>query len=312
MEPVMEDEGRLSICLDLPVRAFARWDGWLDGHALSDLGAALDSSGIGAVSVSDHPVPPDSWLGVGGHQSMDPFAFLSHMAACSSRVRLLTNLIVAGYRSPFVTAKAAATVDVLSQGRLILGMGAGYVADEFGAVGADFGRRGREFDAAIGGIRASWTGESFAPSVGGPTHTVLPRPRQVPGPPIWIGGNSAAARRRAARLGDGWIPFLQSPEQAAVTGTDALQSLDEVADRVGHLNEMAREAGRTAPLDVCLSATRGDTADAFADYVTASGPECVEAGVTWLLWQPYAKTFKSLIDQVYVLGQSLGVTSDRR
>lgn len=295
----------LSVCLDLPARAFGRWDEWLGGHALAELGAVLDASGIGAVSLSDHPVPPDSWLAVGGHQSMDPFAFLSHLGACTSRVRLMTNLVVAGYRSPYVTAKAAATVDVLSQGRLTLGLGAGYVTEEFAAVGADFHRRGRDFDAAIASIRESWSGQAFASSDGGPTHTVLPRPRQVPHPPIWIGGNSAAARRRAARLADGWIPFLQNPEQAAVTGTDALGSLDEVAVRVSELNAMAQEHGRPGPMDVCLSASRGDTAESFASYLNHSGAACVEAGVTWLLWQPGARSFEALVDQVAELGIAL-------
>jgi len=290
--------GALKVCLDLPMRAFGRWDEWLDGHALSELGAVLDSSAVDAVSVSDHPVPPDSWLAVGGHHSVDPFALLSHLAACTTRVRLITNLIVAGYRSPYVTAKAAATVDVLSGGRLVLGMGAGYVADEFAAIGADFGRRGRAFDDAIAKIRESWSGQSFPTAEGGPTHTVLPRPRQQPGPPIWIGGNSAVARRRAARLGDGWIPFLQKPQQAAVTGTDALESLDQVAQLVAELHDMSRGQGRPGQLDVCLSASRGGGAESFSAYVEDAGETCLDAGVTWLLWQPSARTFQSLLDEV--------------
>ena len=129
-----------------------------------------------------------------------PVATLGWIAGQTTRVRLMTNVYVAAYRHPLETAKAFATLDHLSGGRVILGVGAGHVEGEFAALGIPFAERGRITDAAIDGILEAWTDE-YVGDVG-----LRPRPAARPRPPIWIGGSSKPALRRVAARGDGWIP----------------------------------------------------------------------------------------------------------
>jgi probable F420-dependent oxidoreductase len=287
----------MHVSLDLPSRAFAQLPDWLGGYTFSDLADALEASGLDGVSLSDHPAPPDRWLAVGGHQSLDPFVLLAALAARTTRVRLISNLIVAGYRSPLITAKAATSLDVVSSGRLVLGMGAGYVEEEFAALGADFAGRGPAFDAAIRLIRGSWAGESLTVEQGSDAcaHTVLPRPVQAGGPPIWIGGNSSAARRRAALLADGWLPFMQEEAQAQITGTDALTSTEQLAGQIHEMRQLAIQAGRPGTLTVCLAPGRIGSPERLEQYLANNLEACLEAGVTWLTWQSTAKSLEALI-----------------
>jgi alkanesulfonate monooxygenase SsuD/methylene tetrahydromethanopterin reductase-like flavin-dependent oxidoreductase (luciferase family) len=131
-------------------------------------------------------------------------ATLGWLAGITSNVRLLSHVLVAAYRHPLVTAKAFMTLDELSAGRAILGVGTGHVEGEFRLMGLDFSTRGAVADAAIDVIRAAFASEY---PVVGDIHDagMAPRPRQSP-LPIWVGGSSKAALRRAAERGDGWLP----------------------------------------------------------------------------------------------------------
>jgi probable F420-dependent oxidoreductase len=139
----------------------------------------------------------------------DPVATLSFLAGVTERVRLMSHVAIVGLRHPLVSAKAYATLDRLSGGRLILGVGAGHVQEEFEAVGADFTGRGALLDETIDALRAAlgpeeypeFTGERFA------FKDLGQRPRPVQERvPLWVGGSSPAAVRRAALRGDGWLP----------------------------------------------------------------------------------------------------------
>jgi alkanesulfonate monooxygenase SsuD/methylene tetrahydromethanopterin reductase-like flavin-dependent oxidoreductase (luciferase family) len=135
-----------------------------------------------------------------GHVWYDTVATLGWLAAQTESVHLLSHVYVVPYRSPLVTAKAFSTLDVLSGGRAILGVGIGHVEGEFELVGAEFRRRGRDLDAALPILReALETGEHR-------DALVSPRSPRPGGTPIWVGGSSEAALRRAAHLGDGWLP----------------------------------------------------------------------------------------------------------
>jgi probable F420-dependent oxidoreductase len=139
----------------------------------------------------------------------DAVATLGFLAAATRRVRLLSYVWVAPYRHPLVTAKAFASLDALSGGRVILGVGAGHLEAEFAALGVDFTRRGALLDEAIDLVTAAFLDEY--PQHGGPTWPVRdlgvrPRPVQRPRPPIWVGGSTKAAMRRAAERADGWLP----------------------------------------------------------------------------------------------------------
>jgi probable F420-dependent oxidoreductase len=151
-----------------------------------------------------------------------PVATLGWLAGQTTTVRLMTNVYVAAYRHPLETAKAFATLDRLSGGRVILGVGAGHVEGEFDALGIPFAERGRITDAAIDGVLAAWSDE-FVGDVG-----LRPRPVARPRPPIWVGGSSKPALRRVAARGDGWIP-QGTPKKEMPT---AIAFIAEERDRV--------------------------------------------------------------------------------
>ena len=140
----------------------------------------------------------------------DPIATLGFLAQATTRTHLLTHVYVPAYRPPLVSAKAFATLDWLSGGRLIVGVGAGHVEDEFAALGVDFSRRGRILDQAIDVIGTTLSTGRCGDLV------VEPRAAQRPRPPIWVGGSSPAAIRRAARRGDGWLPQGPATEEGIV------------------------------------------------------------------------------------------------
>jgi probable F420-dependent oxidoreductase len=265
----------------LPFAATRDPVGWCDGRPLADWAAAAESAGFDAVAVTDHPFPSDSWMATGGHHAFDPFVVLTAFAAATTRVRVVTDVLVAGYRSPYMVAKSMASLDVISGGRLTLGMGAGYQQAEFDALGASFADRGRRFDEAIEAIGAALTGTSvvrnggYYPASG---NTMLPCTIQKPRPPIWIGGNAEAAMRRAARLADGWMPFHQTKERVSISRSPSLESLDELAERIERVQALRAEMGG-APLDICASPfePRLDP-ETFVRHAHAYG----EAGVTWM------------------------------
>src|SRR5262245_21320264 len=111
------------------------------GEAIAEMAKAAEAAGFDAVFVTDHPFPDDRWLAGGGHHALDPFVALAFAAASTTTLRLHTNLYVAAYRNPFLSAKAVATLDHLSNGRVILGIGAGYLEPEFDALGVAFDER---------------------------------------------------------------------------------------------------------------------------------------------------------------------------
>ncbi|HXG52773.1 MAG TPA: LLM class F420-dependent oxidoreductase [candidate division Zixibacteria bacterium] len=183
--------------------------------------------------ISRYPGNPRGALPVPMQNTYDPMSVLAFVASCTRRVRLGTSVLVTAYRSPVLLAKMAATVDQLSGGRLILGLGAGWSADEFNAVGEPLAERRRRADEYIRVLDTLWTQDE--PSFEGefyrvPKSIFLPKPAQKPRPPIWIGGNSAGALRRAARFGDGWHPT----NRIGVAGLEqALRSLREWAGKRG-------------------------------------------------------------------------------
>src|SRR4051794_40128232 len=187
----------MRVSLGLPTHRLDRAAEFVSAAAVADLSRAAEAAGFAAVFVTDHPAPPAKWIAGGGHHTLDPFVTLAFAAAATSTLRLQTNLFVPAYRHPLLSAKLVATLDVLSGGRVVVGVGAGYLEGEFAALGADFDGRNDVLDAAIRTMRSAWTGQ--------PVDGVLslPAPVQRPGPPVWVGGNSKRAIRRVVELGDG-------------------------------------------------------------------------------------------------------------
>lgn len=225
----------------------------LSAEGLARCAQAAEAAGFDAVFVTDHPAPDEAWLRHGGHPTLDPFVALSFVASATAALRLHTNLLVLPYRNPFLTAKSVASLDVLSGGRVIVGVGAGYLEPEFAALGVPVDERGSRTDDALTVLRAAWGGEPVdhdGPGYGARSTVVQPAPVQRPHPPIWVGGNSFAAMRRAVAHGQGWAPMPNPPSTEALLGTPSLGSVEALADRVRRLHELAEQAGRIAPLDV--------------------------------------------------------------
>jgi probable F420-dependent oxidoreductase len=259
----------------------------LDVGPLRDVAIAAERAGFHGIALTEHPVPGARWLENGGHQSLDPLVALGYVAGATSTLRLLTNLVVAPYRNPFLLAKAAATVDKLSGGRLILGLGAGYQKSEFFALGIDFEERNALFDEALAALPLHWSGEPF--SFDGRhfnARDVIARPRPVQDPiPIWIGGNSRLSRRRAATKAQGWMPMMGGPQLVKTARTSPIESLAQLAEMIGEVKNAAAEAGRTDALDFLSSYrdwTIGQPA-AQADRHREKLAEIEKAGVTHLI-----------------------------
>jgi probable F420-dependent oxidoreductase len=246
----------VKVSLGLPTSRVDKPDEFVTGPAVMEMARAAESAGFDAVFVTEHPFPPDRWMASGGHHALDPFVALSFAAAATERLRLQTNLCVLPYRNPFLTAKAVASLDALSGGRVILGVATGYLEGEFEALGVDFGRRNELADEALVAMNQAWTGRSVATEGRGfkvAGNTMLPAPAQRPRPPVWVGGNSKRAIRRAVELADGWVPM---PNPAATAGrrhSPAMETLADLEARIGYARDHARHVGRTEPLTVAFS-----------------------------------------------------------
>jgi len=297
--------------LQLPTHVVKHGDEFVSGEAVAEMARVAEDAGFDAVFVTDHPFPSDKWLESGGHHSLDPFVALSFAAAATRRLLLHTHILVLPYRNPFVVAKAAATLDVLSGGRCILGVAAGYLKGEFHALGADFEHRNEVSDEAIRAIVAAWTQEGIAfegRHFEARGNTMLPRPVQRPHPPIWVGGNSRLAIRRAVELGQGWVPFPNTRQYASRQRTAALESVDDLRERLVYARAYAEETGRTATLDVCF-------APIGADMFAKTGPdpaalreaceELSDLGVTWAALSLPARSRAEWCDTASKLGAAL-------
>jgi probable F420-dependent oxidoreductase len=189
-------------------------------EAIAQVAKAAESAGLDSVWAAEHVVLPDPRVPPSPSDPqtpmLDPLVALGYAAAHTTRLRLGTGIIILPQRNPLVLAKELSTVDVLSNGRLIFGLGVGYLEPEFRALGAPFEQRGPVTDEAIEVLKALWTMEK--PSHKGQFFSfsgidAQPRPVQKPHPPIVVGGRSHHAARRAARCGSGWYGFFIDPEK---------------------------------------------------------------------------------------------------
>ena len=229
---------------------------FVTADGIAEVSRAAEASGFDAVAVTDHPCPTREWMDSGGHHALDPWVGLSVAAATTKRLRLLTYIYVLPYRNPFLTAKSVASLDVVSGGRVLFGVAVGYLEEEFRALGVPFDERNALADEALRTIRAIWRGGVF--DVAGQhftarDHVVEPRPIQDP-VPIWVGGNSRDAIRRAVTLGDGWMPIYNPPRYAARRRTPPMQGPDDLRKRLAFAQRVADEHGRTKPLEIVWTA----------------------------------------------------------
>lgn len=277
----------MRLAAQIPAHRIDRFDELASRDAIAELSRASEAAGFDAVFVTEHPFPADDWLASGGHHAPDPFVCLAVAATATESIRLQTNLCIPAYRNPFLLAKAVSTLDALSNGRVILGIGAGYMEKEFAALGVDFHERNELTDEAIGAMRAAWSGTSVTMDgrhFRAEGNTMLPAPVQPGGPPIWVGGNSRRAMRRAVELCDGWVPMPSPARATSRLRTPGIETLDDLRGRIDEARAHAARVGRTKPLDVAFMPMGLDmftNAEVQADRVVEGILEMADAGVTW-------------------------------
>ncbi len=291
--------------------------GTRDGYTA--VAQAAERLGFGFISVNDHVVVPadiasrypysetGEWAARTAGECLDQLATLAFLAGITTRLQLLTSVMVVPQRQPVLTAKMLATVDVLSGGRLIVGCGAGWLKEEFAALGAPpYAERGRATDEFLDAFKVLWTED--APSYRG-RHVSFekilfaPKPVRRPHPPLWIGGESPQAMRRAVRVGDGWYPASNNPQyridtpQRLAAAVDGLRRTAEAAGRdpagidIGYLVLWPVEWTAREAVDGGRRLLTGSAADLAADiaalekagarhvaltFQTASLPETLE------------------------------------
>ena len=278
----------MRVSVGLPTHRIDRFDELASAAAIGELAEAAEEAGFDGAFVTEHPFPDDRWLAKGGHHSLDPFVALAFAAAATTSLRLQTNLCIAAYRNPFLLAKSVATLDALSGGRMILGIGTGYLEGEFAALGSPFDERNARTDEAIRAMRAAWTGESVemkGEHFLAAGNTMLPAPAQPGGPPIWIGGNAKRAIRRAVELADGWVPMPNPARSAARRRTPALETLEELHTRIQEAHAVSAAAGRAAPLEIVFMPLGLDmftNAPVVPDAVIESIQALAAVGVTYV------------------------------
>jgi probable F420-dependent oxidoreductase len=198
-------------------------------------------------------VPPETPL-------HDPMLVLAFVAGITTKIRLATGIFVLPIRNAFATAKAVASLDVLSGGRFIFGVGIGWLEEEFDAVGMSFKDRALRTREYVALMKELWSKES--PEYHGKTISIegfkfMPKPAQKPHPPIVFGGNTEPSLKRAAKLGDGWYGIAAG--------------IDETAATIKRLREHERAAGRTAPLELTVSRLREQLKSADIERFAAMG-----------------------------------------
>ena len=280
-------------------------------ESLAHVARRAEDLGYDSVFLSDHIAIPTELHSAYPYRSdgrfpltaadriLEPVTTLAYLAAVTTRLHLGFSVLVLPYRHPVLNAKMLGTLDVISDGRLIVGAGVGWMAEEFAALDSDFNARGSVTDEHITLLRAFWT--QPAPEVHGNRYSVSglgmsPRPVTQPHPPIWTGGISPPALRRAASLADGWHGVRQSPTDVA-----------RVVSRIGELRASGGEAmnGFTislrAGLDVTDEPFMGSSRTPLRgspDQVAADLSEYAEAGLDYLVVEPRAATPEQLIEQL--------------
>jgi probable F420-dependent oxidoreductase len=273
-----------------------------------DRARAADAAGIDRVLVSDHVVfgedmeaygRPESGGVVGGRQPtgpdghwLEPLTTLSVLCGITSRVRLGTNILIAALRRPVVLAKSAATLDVLSGGRLDLGVGIGWQREEYEAAGLDFGARGRQLDLTLEVCQTLWQERRAGVDLTGLSFDaihMMPKPWQPGGVPIWVSGRvNERVARRLARFGSGWIPWGEDAEDLAgsiprMREAVAAAGGDGAGIQVAGTLPSVRRDDRTIDLDATMERV-GPLVDAgvtdFRAYVPA--PSGYDAAVDYL------------------------------
>ena len=225
----------MKLTVDYPSVAFR------EGPAkVLELGKALEDIGYDEIAVFDHVVmgfptdtrPPPMYPPK--MPVLEALILLAQLAAVTDRIGLSTEVLVLPQRQPVLVAKQISTIDLMSEGRVRLGVGVGWQESEYDALEEDFTNRGRRMDEAIALLRTCWSDEQIdfdGEYYSSTAMAMEPKPAQDGGPEIWIGGGSKAALRRTGQLGDGWMGSALAKEETIVASVTAIRAAAEAAGR---------------------------------------------------------------------------------
>jgi probable F420-dependent oxidoreductase len=274
-------------------RSHNAWEVDASVDDLVTIACAADRLGYDHLTASEHVAVPVDVEARRGKRYWDLLATLSYLAAVTERIRLATNMVVLPYHHPLEIVKHYGTLDRLSAGRLILGVGVGSLREEFELLGREMSDRGERADDALRAIRASWghrepryegTHYAFRDVVVDPTG-VQDRV------PIWVGGRTPRSLRRAVELGQAWVPFLLGP--------------DEVAAMLARARDTEAWAARTEPLDVALWPEPALDALREPERIREQAAEHVAAGATILNYRFPSRSVAHHLEQMEALTEVL-------
>lgn len=276
--------GLVTPVLTLVPGAHARWEREAGLDEVVAIARAADELGYDHLTCSEHVAVPADAAEARGATYWDPLATFGYLAACTQRIRLATSVLVLGYHHPLAIAKRYGTLDVVSGGRLVLGVGVGSLEGEFAALGAPFADRGARADDALRAVRASLSVERA--SYHGSHHRyddMVLRPHAVQDRvPLWVGGRTRRSLRRAVELGDGWMPF----------GLDAEQ-----------LGSMLASLDVPAGFELVLAPARALDPGGRADEVSAAVAALRTVGATIVSARIVSRSAAHYVEQLHALAE---------
>jgi probable F420-dependent oxidoreductase len=306
-------EGEVVYGMQLPIQSqstlyVADWEKESGPTELARIARVADEAGFFYLGVCDHTAIPRRLADAMGTVWYDTTATLGWLAAVTTQTHLLSHVLILAQRHPLRAAKELSTLDRLSGGRLIVGVGAGHVPEEYELLTGDFAERGRHTDEAVSALARAFTDEF--PELPGPRFPardmgIAPRPVRRPRPPIWIGGSSPAAIRRTAAFGDGWLP--QGTRRRELPG------------QIARLRELRDELRGGAPIDIgtivepiyLTSVGSGWDLPSWVisggtDEVASSLRELVDMGVNHLQVRFMARSAEEFCEQTARFGVEVG------
>ena len=304
------NSGKIACGMQLPIQTLthtlrAEWEPDASVADLVNIAQQCEQAGFDFVGVCDHiAIPDDDYAARMTTTWYDTIATLSYLAAHTTSVKLLSVVWIAVYRHPLQTAKAFATLDHLSGGRVIMGVGAGHVAGEFEALGVDFTKRGKLLNECLDAIKTA-LGPGDYSSFAGDTWSwencgVGPKPAQD-SLPIWVGGTTEAAFKRAGRQGDGWIPMGTPKEmipdiKATITEAAEAAGRQDTEFDIGHMPGTLYLG--EPPEELAASTTLHGSAEAIAEELRAA----CELGANVLHLRFSSRTQAEFLEQIAGFG----------
>jgi probable F420-dependent oxidoreductase len=304
-------EGQVVFGIQLPIQSQSTiycedWETSSGPAEIAKIARTADESGFFYIAVCDHTFIPRRLAGAMSTTWYDTVATLGWLAGITSRVRLMSHVYIAALRHPLRAAKEFATLDLLSGGRIIVGVGAGHVVEEFEILGPEFLDRGKALDEAIDGIAAGLSTEF--PVLAGPRWPasdlgIGPRPVQSPRPPIWVGGSSRPALRRAAARGDGWLPQTAKRSELKEQMAEVLAFRSELAE--GAPIALGALAGTCYLGEASWELPRG-TVSGSPEKIAEDLAELVGFGASHLQLRFPSRSVTEMCDQMAAFGEQVG------